>query len=71
MHAPPLPPQPKATHSSSTARSVAQLFKAAAAESYVNPHLKIDNIKLLIKEGGKSGLWKNPEGLPEFLKEIF
>ncbi|MDC3201536.1 cyclic pyranopterin monophosphate synthase MoaC [Candidatus Pelagibacter sp.] len=37
----------------------------------VNPHLKIDNIKLLIKEGGKSGLWKNPEGLPEFLKEIF
>jgi len=28
-----LPPQPKATHSSSTARSVAQLFKAAAAKS--------------------------------------
>ena len=37
----------------------------------VNPHLKIDNIKLLIKEGGKSGLWKNPEGIPEFLKELF
>ena len=37
----------------------------------VNPHLKIDNIKLLIKEGGKSGLWKNPDGLPEFLKVIF
>ena len=37
----------------------------------VNPHLKIDNVNLLIKEGGKSGLWKNPEGLPEFLKEIF
>jgi cyclic pyranopterin monophosphate synthase len=37
----------------------------------INPHLKIDNVKLLIKEGGKSGLWKNPEGLPEFLKEIF
>ena len=37
----------------------------------VNPHLKIGNVKLLIKEGGKSGLWKNPEGLPEFLKEIF
>jgi cyclic pyranopterin phosphate synthase len=37
----------------------------------VNPNLKIDNVKLLIKEGGKSGLWKNPEGLPEFLKEIF
>ena len=37
----------------------------------VNPHLKIDNIKLLIKEGGKSGLWTNPDGLPEFLKDIF
>ena len=31
----------------------------------VNPHLKIDNVKLLIKEGGKSGLWTNPDGLPE------
>jgi len=37
----------------------------------VSPHLKIDNIKLLIKEGGKSGLWKNPDGLPKFLKDIF
>ena len=37
----------------------------------VNPHLKIDNVKLLIKEGGKSGLWKNPDGLPKFLKELF
>ena len=37
----------------------------------VNPNLKIDNIKLLIKEGGKSGLWKNPVGLPTFLKDLF
>ena len=37
----------------------------------VNPHLEIDSVKLLIKEGGKSGLWKNPDGLPEFLKELF
>jgi cyclic pyranopterin phosphate synthase len=37
----------------------------------VNPHLKIDNIKLLIKEGGKSGFWKNPDGLPHFLKDFF
>ena len=37
----------------------------------VNPNLKIDNIKLLIKEGGKSGLWKNPDGLPPFLKDLF
>ena len=36
----------------------------------VNPHLRIDNIKLLIKEGGKSGLWKNPDGLPSFLEDI-
>ena len=37
----------------------------------VNPHLEINNIKLLIKEGGKTGLWKNPGGLPDFLNEIF
>ena len=37
----------------------------------VNPHLKIDNIKLLIKEGGKSGIWTNPDGLPKFLDNIF
>ncbi len=37
----------------------------------INPHLKIDNVKLLIKEGGKSGLWKNPDGLPKFLKDLF
>ena len=37
----------------------------------VNPNLKIDNVKLLIKEGGKSGLWKNPDGLPLFLKDLF
>ena len=36
----------------------------------VNPNLRIDNIKLLIKEGGKSGLWKNPDGLPGFLEDI-
>ena len=27
--------------------------------------------KLLIKEGGKSGLWTNPDGLPKFLENIF
>ena len=36
----------------------------------VNPNLRIDNVKLLIKEGGKSGLWKNPDGLPDFLEDI-
>jgi len=36
----------------------------------VNPHLRIDNVRLLIKEGGKSGLWTNPDGLPEFLNDV-
>ena len=36
----------------------------------VNPNLRIDNVKLLIKEGGKSGLWKNPDGLPSFLEDF-
>jgi len=25
----------------------------------------------LIKEGGKSGVWTNPDGLPKFLDNIF
>ncbi len=37
----------------------------------VNANLRIDNIRLLIKEGGKSGIWKNPEGIPDFLRELF
>tara|TARA_B110000483_G_scaffold222080_1_gene278738 strand:- start:35 stop:580 length:546 start_codon:yes stop_codon:yes gene_type:complete len=36
----------------------------------INPHLRIDNVRLLVKEGGKSGLWKNPDGLPKFLEGI-
>ena len=36
----------------------------------INPHLRIDWIRLLIKEGGKSGLWKNPDGLPSFLEDV-
>jgi cyclic pyranopterin phosphate synthase len=30
----------------------------------VNPALKIDAIRLLYKEGGKSGEWRNADGLP-------
>ena len=37
----------------------------------VNPDLKIDGIRLLIKQGGKSGTWLNPNGLPEFLQDLF
>ena len=36
----------------------------------INPHLRIDNVRLLIKEGGKNGLWKNPDGLPKFLEGV-
>ena len=36
----------------------------------INPHLRIDNVRLLVKEGGKSGLWKNPDGLPKFLEGL-
>ncbi len=37
----------------------------------VNPHLKIDNVKLLIKEGGKSGLWTNPRWITRVFKKYF
>lgn len=33
------------------------------------PNLLISDIRLLIKEGGKSGLWVNPEGIPAWLAE--
>ena len=34
----------------------------------VEPNLKITNTKLLIKSGGKKGLWINPDGIPEKIK---
>ena len=34
----------------------------------VEPNLKITNTKLLIKSGGKSGLWINPDGVPNKIK---
>jgi len=37
----------------------------------INPNLRIGDIRLLIKEGGKTGLWTNPDGLPDFLKNFF
>ena len=35
----------------------------------VEPNLKITNIKLLVKSGGKKGLWINPEGIPDLVKK--
>ena len=34
----------------------------------VEPNLKITNTKLLLKSGGKKGLWINPGGIPEKIK---
>ena len=34
----------------------------------VEPNLKIINTKLLVKSGGKKGLWINPDGIPEKIK---
>lgn len=34
-----------------------------------NPALRIENVRLLVKTGGKSGVWTNPEGLPPWLEE--
>ena len=34
----------------------------------VEANLKITNTKLLVKSGGKKGLWLNPEGIPEKIK---
>ena len=36
----------------------------------VEPNLKISNTKLLIKSGGKKGLWINPDGVPDKIKNI-
>ncbi len=36
----------------------------------VEPALTISNIRLLIKEGGKSGYWVHPDGLPKTLAHL-
>lgn len=35
------------------------------------PALVISDVRLLVKEGGKSGLWVNPQGIPDWLAEQF
>jgi cyclic pyranopterin phosphate synthase len=35
----------------------------------VEPNLKITNTKLLVKSGGKKGLWINPDGIPDKIKK--
>ena len=36
----------------------------------VEPNLKITNTRLLVKSGGKKGLWINPEGVPKKIKNV-
>ena len=36
----------------------------------VEPNIKISNTKLLVKSGGKKGLWINPDGIPEKIKNV-
>jgi cyclic pyranopterin phosphate synthase len=36
----------------------------------VEPNLKITNTRLLVKSGGKKGLWTNPNGIPEKIKKV-
>lgn len=35
----------------------------------VDANLAIDGVKLLVKTGGKSGVWINPNGIPDWLRE--
>ena len=36
----------------------------------VEPNLTITNTKLLVKSGGKKGLWTNPDGIPDKIKNL-
>ena len=35
----------------------------------VEPNLTIDGVRLMAKSGGKSGLWLNPAGVPDWVRE--
>ena len=37
----------------------------------VDPALSLGDTRLLVKEGGKSGLWIHPAGIPQWLEEQF
>jgi cyclic pyranopterin phosphate synthase len=36
----------------------------------VEPALEISGVRLLLKEGGKKGLWTHPRGIPDFLQAM-
>lgn len=35
----------------------------------IDPSLRIGDVKLLVKTGGKSGVWTHPDGIPDWLAE--
>ncbi|MDC7684432.1 bifunctional molybdenum cofactor biosynthesis protein MoaC/MoaB [Asticcacaulis sp. BYS171W] len=35
----------------------------------IEPGLRLSNVRLLVKSGGKSGLWLNPGGVPDWVNE--
>ena len=45
----------------------AALITICSCSKIVNPDLLIQDIRLLVKQGGKSGLWINPNGVPSYL----
>ena len=36
----------------------------------IEPNLIIQNVKLLLKAGGKSGLWTHPDGIPNEVQDL-
>lgn len=34
-----------------------------------DPNLSIEGVRLLVKTGGKSGIWVNPDGIPQWLED--
>ena len=45
----------------------ASLLTVYDLSKMIEPHLIISNIELLVKKGGKSGLWLSPSGVPEWI----
>ena len=58
-------------HNNTAFDGFAVIAKETKGISIKNPKkFKIINIKLLVKSGGKKGLWINPDGIPDKIKNI-
>ena len=51
-------------------KKIIQLLAIYDLSKIVEPNLQITNTKLLVKSGGKNGLWINPEGIPDKIKSV-